>query len=219
MPEAVLAQINRMSRRRKVPAGRAIFGNDESSPQVATIMSGVVKLSKSLPDGRIQLVGLLFPGEFLGRPFSGPDSLLVEAATPVEVCSFSQRHFETLLADNAELQSLFVRRTIEDLDSARAWMLLLGRKTAEERVASLVLMCLEKSHSTGCGDDPADADDVVDLPLSRTEMAQFLGLTIETVGRMLKRLEGNGVFTIDGGRRLIVKDPEALRLSAQQELC
>lgn len=217
LPEDALAQLNQIARRRKVHAGQQIFDNAAEQPVVANLVSGVARLSRSLADGRTQIVGLQFPAEFIGRPFSSSGNVLVEAATDVELCYFSQRQFEALLLNFTDLKAQFLRRTIEQLDEAREWMLLLGRKTAEERVASLILLCLEKGTSVACDGLEAGDDRQLDLPLSRTDMASYLGLTIETVARMIKRVERAGAIKIGRGRRLSITNIAKLRELAERD--
>jgi CRP/FNR family transcriptional regulator len=217
LPEAALEQINRISRHKRVPAGRALFGEDEAKGVVATVLSGVAKVSVSLPDGRTQVVGLHFPSDFIGRPFSAAAAPLVEAATDLEVCCFERARFEGLLREHRGLEESFVAAMTSELDRAREWMLLLGQKSAEERIASLILMCLDRLEANGCARacEPA-RETFLELPLSRSEMAQFLGLTIETVSRMLKRLSTAGVIAIESGRGLRILDRPALEARSER---
>ncbi|MEZ5852674.1 MAG: Crp/Fnr family transcriptional regulator [Hyphomicrobiaceae bacterium] len=209
-------QINRIAGHRRIAAGRSIFAGQDDVPRVANIVSGVVKLSTSLPDGRTQVVGLLFASDFIGRPFSEQADLLTEAATDVELCCLDQRQFESLLQTNEGLREAFFRRVTSDLDSARNWMLLLGQKTAEERVASLIHHCYSRLRTPdGDGTDSGQDGDPFDLPLSRTEIAQFVGLTVETVSRMLGRLQSAGVIEIGSGRSICIKDATGLAQRAQ----
>ena len=210
LPEATLDQINRLSRRRRVTAGRALFNEDEAGSLVATVLSGVAKVSVSLADGRTQVVGLHFPADFIGRPFATPTAPLTEAATDVELCCFDRSRFEALLVEHKGLEELFVRRMTADLDAAREWMLLLGTKTAEERLASLIMLCLRRLQPSDCAGGSLPAEARIELPLSRTEIAQFLGLTIETVSRMLKRLSSEGVIAVESGRGIRVRDLSSL---------
>lgn len=217
LPESALNQLNLVARRRKLGAGARLLDADLETPMVANIVSGVVRLSKSLADGRTQIVGLQFPTEFLGQPFTRNAALLAEAATDVELCCFPQAQFEAMLLAHNGLKELFTQRVMQQLDAARDWMLLLGRKTAEERVATLILYCAEKLADDTCA-GPAEVSGMeMELPLSRTEMADFLGLTLETVGRMIKRLEQAGVVDIRKGRGLHIRDGEALRRHAASE--
>ena len=206
LPDETLDQINRISRRRRVKAGSELFGEEDTIGMVATILTGVAKVSVSLPDGRTQVVGLHFPGDFVGRPFSHATPPLTEAATDVELCCFERTRFETLLREHRHLELLFVRRMTAELDAARDWMLLLGQKSAEERIASLLLQCMMRLGASDCRAHLHDPETRFDLPLSRSEIAQFLGITIETVSRMLKRLSIDGAIAVEPGRGIRVTD-------------
>jgi CRP/FNR family transcriptional regulator, anaerobic regulatory protein len=198
-----------------VAAGRALFNEDEANNVVATVLAGVAKVSVSLADGRTQVVGLHFPADFIGRPFAAPVAPLTEAATDVELCCFDRSRFEALLAEHKGLEEVFVRQVTAELDAAREWMLLLGHKTAEERMASLILLCLRRFEPPDCAGHLPETELRIELPLSRTEIAQFLGLTIETVSRMLKRLSTEGVIAIESGRGIRVRDRAGLERRAE----
>ena len=216
LPDAAIAQLNQIARRRRVHAGSRLFEPDSEPVMVANVVSGVVRISNSLADGRTQIVGLQFPGEFVGRPFATASTVLAEAATDVELCCYTQRQFESLVATYGGMKELFLKRTIEQLDEAREWMLLLGRKTAEERVASLILLCAEKMQPPDCAGG-SERSQRIDLPLSRTEMADFLGLTLETVGRMIRRLQESGAVMVHPGRGITINDVASLRRHAEKE--
>ena len=143
-----LASLNRISYRRRYAAGRMISGPD-AEDWFANVLSGVVKLTKTLPDGRQQIVELLFPSDFLGRPFRAGGGYAAEAATAVELCCFSRQHFESLMHEWPNLKQLFLERTLDEVDAAREWMLLLGRKSAEEKVAALILLVLRRMRAPG----------------------------------------------------------------------
>lgn len=214
LPIDALAELNRLARRRKVAVGSPLFDPDQQPPLVANIVSGVVRLSRSLPDGRTQIVGLQFAPEFIGRPFAIDNTILVEAATDIELCCFTRSHFEALLRTHGPLQELLIEHMARSLEQAREWMLLLGRKTAEERVASLVLLCAERTWTGPCSAGHTLAGLHVELPLSRTEMADFLGLTLETVGRMIQRLARSGIIAIRPRRGLTITNAAGLRALA-----
>jgi CRP/FNR family transcriptional regulator, anaerobic regulatory protein len=216
LPPEALAEFNRIAHRRKVPVGGRLFDHDQQPPLVANIVSGVVRLSRSLADGRTQIVGLQFAPEFVGRPFAIRGPILVEAATNVELCCFTRSHFDSLLRRHGRLQELLMEHIARSLEQAREWMLLLGRKTAEERVASLVLLCAQRMRESSIGTEEDFEGAYIELPLSRTEMADYLGLTLETVGRMMQRLARSGIIAIRPRRGLIIINPAELRLLAGQ---
>src|SRR5581483_11811089 len=205
-----LARLRRLSYRKRYPSGRLITGVDPAESWCAQVVSGVVKLTKTLPDGRQQIVGLLFPADFLGRPFAASSPYAAEAATAVELCCFNRRQLEELMHEQASLKQLFLERTLDEVDAVREWMLLLGRKSAGEKVAALILHIAQRLHA-GNGQEAAQPQPVrLDLPLSRTEMADYLGLRIETVSRQLKHLRTAGVIDTGGGRAVTVRDIAAL---------
>ena len=211
-----LAALNRISHRRRLPAGRLISDIDAEG-WFANVISGVVKLTKTLPDGRQQIVELLFPSDFLGRPFRAGSGYTAETATAVELCCFGRQQFEGFMHEWPNLKQEFLERTLEEVDAAREWMLLLGRKSAEEKVAALVLLVLQRLRAPGREAAPANTARF-DLPLSRTEMADFLGLRIETVSRQLSHLRDTGVIEIAQGRTIVVRDVAALARLTETDL-
>jgi CRP/FNR family transcriptional regulator len=204
-----LARLRRLSWRKRCPPGRLIAGVDPAETWCAQVLSGVVKLTKALPDGRQQIVGLLFPSDFLGRPFSSASPYAAEAATEVELCCFNRRQFEELMHEQPSLKQLFLERTLDEVDAAREWMLLLGRKSAGEKVAALILHIARRLAAAECPGAKSESLRF-DLPLSRTEMADYLGLRIETVSRQLKQLRTARVIGAGTGRAITLEDVGAL---------
>jgi CRP/FNR family transcriptional regulator len=180
----------------------------EDIHRYSNILSGVVKLTKMMSDGRQQIVGLLFAPDFLGRPFRKQSDVVAEAATDVRVCSFPRAVIEELTRLAPELEHRLHEQTLKELDEAREWMLTLGRKNANEKVASFLLLIA--THF-----DPEElrphAEIRFDLPLKRSDIADFLGLTIETVSRQLTKLRKAGLIQIENTRTVIIRDIKALR--------
>lgn len=214
--------LSRSVHRRRVPAGQTVYGGSQRARTYAIIVSGVVKLTYTKPDGRNQIVGLQFPSQFVGRPFSETSTLTAEAATDLDLCCFQGNLFETILKDHPELEHALLQRTLDDLDTARDWMFMIGRKTAEERVASLLLMMArrlvegEVALSDGASSGAAPEDIEFDLPLSRTEIAECLGLRLETVSRQFAQLKAQGVIATGRRRALHVTSLPALRRLAEE---
>jgi CRP/FNR family transcriptional regulator len=101
------------------------------------------------------------------------------------LCCYSARDFDRLLAEQADVKQLFLERALDAVDAARDWMLLLGCKNAREKLAAFLLMIARGGGSRACATRAADQFERVELPLSRTEMADYLGLRLETVSRQL----------------------------------
>jgi CRP/FNR family transcriptional regulator len=205
-PEQLVA-LSKATKRHKAETGRELVGDAESVDRFSNVLSGVVKLTKTLPDGRQQIVGLQFAPDFLGRPFRAESSLSAEAATDVELCSFPRKALELMMKDQPGLEHRLLEQTLRELDQARDWMVTLGRKTAAEKIASFLLMIVRNIDPAAGPDHRAAA---FDLPLSRAEIADFLGLTIETVSRQFTRLRGDGVIRVENNRHVIVDDVDRL---------
>lgn len=189
-----LAELAEASSKREVPAGTELSDYDSYS----NILSGVVKLTKSLSDGRQQIVGFHFAPDFLGRPFQARRPARAEAATDLILCSFPMASVQRFIETSPELSSRLLRHALQELDEARDWMAALGRKTASEKIASFLVMVARNVELV------PDATRALsfDLPLTRVEVADFLGLTFETVSRELSRLRADDVIGITNKRRI-----------------
>ncbi|HRD74414.1 MAG TPA: Crp/Fnr family transcriptional regulator [Hyphomicrobiaceae bacterium] len=215
LPDGALAQLNQIARRRRYHAGAQIFSGHEDRQLVASIVHGVVRHSKALSDGRTQIVALQFASDFLGLPTSPQNAVLTEAATDVELCTFTRAQLDVLVRAHPAVQTQLMQRLAKDLEDARDWMVLLGRKTAEERVASFIMLCLAKHRKLACGATGTSAGERIELPLSRTDIADYLGITLETVARKLRQLSDDGVIAINTGRFLTVLDTGMLQARAE----
>ncbi|TAV53769.1 Crp/Fnr family transcriptional regulator [Rhizobium leguminosarum] len=199
-----LKDLGRHSLRRKVDAGCEIIAQGSESSFYSNIMRGVVKLCKVMPDGRQQIVGLQFAPDFVGRPYVRESTLSAEAATDAEICVFPRNLIDRMISETPELQRSLHDQALKELDAAREWMLTLGRRTAEEKVASLL-------HLIATHAEPQTATSTAfDLPLSRAEIADFLGLTIETVSRQMTRLRKSRIIRIENFRHIVVPDMDEL---------
>ncbi|MCP4941264.1 MAG: helix-turn-helix domain-containing protein [Planctomycetaceae bacterium] len=191
--------------------GQTLWGDEDDAHVIAIVVAGTVKLLKMLADGRQQIVGLLFPSDCFGRAFSETQHSFAEAATDVEICCFPRPKFEQVLRQHPELEHALLEKTLNDLDRARDWMVGLGRKTAGEKVASFLSEMARKSELTKCTHDrPSPNLPTFVLPLTRGEIADCLGLTIETVSRTLTKLRVNGVIRLINTHTIEVCDPDAL---------
>jgi CRP/FNR family transcriptional regulator len=206
-----LVALARASSRQRFAQGAELVGDAEDIHHYSNILSGAVKLTKTLSDGRQQIVGLQFPPDFLGRPFKAESSVTAEAATDIELCSFPRGALERMMTEQPDLERSLLQQTLEQLDQAREWMVMLGRKSAAEKVASFLLMIARNIDPTARQDR---MDAAFDLPLSRAEIADFLGLTIETVSRQFSRLRAEGVIQVDQGRRVLIEDLARLAVRA-----
>ena len=135
-----LCDLNRHSSRKKLEAGNELLGQGELVTSYGNILNGVVKLSKMMSDGRQQIVGLQFAPDFLGRPFMAESKMTAEAATDVEICLFPRRVVDRMVSEVPDMERKLHSQSLKELDEARDWMLTLGRKSAQEKVASFLYM-------------------------------------------------------------------------------
>lgn len=204
-----LVEFARHTRRVNHGSGEELIGEAEEIDSFATILRGVVKLTKTLKDGRQQVVGLQLAPDLLGRVFGDESRLTAETVTNVELCKIPRKTFESMLADDPDLEHRILLQTLRELDEARDWMVTVGRKTAPEKVASFIHFIA--SHVDPTAPIAAGTSVSFDLPLTRADIADFLGLTIETVSRQFTRLRADGVISVTGNRHIEVADFERLR--------
>ncbi len=190
-------------------AGEEILGAGQIWDYVGSIVSGVVKLTYTLPDGRRQMVGLLFPSDFLGRSSGDVAKCDAIAAVDTVFCRFRRGPFVRFMRQTPNIEHRLLEMTQDELDAAREQMLLLGRKTAKERVASFLLTLFERYRVVGA--ETGAGALTTSIPLSREDMAAYLGLTIETVSRRMTELKRAGVIELLDARTVRVGDIAALR--------
>ena len=196
---------------RSFDAGQTIVWAGDRMDFVASMIEGVATLTQTLEDGRTQMVGLLLPSDFLGRPGRGTASYTVTAVTEVRLCCFRRGPFEAMMLANPRIPSRLLEMTLDELDAAREWLLLLGRKSAREKIASF-LAILARREAALHGLRPAGWIRL-NLPLTREAMADYLGLTLETVSRQMSVLKREGVIELAGKRGVVL--PDFARLVAE----
>lgn len=193
---------------RSFEAGQTVLWAGDQMGFVGSVVSGVATLTQTMEDGRTQMVGLLLPSDFVGRPGRDTAAYNVVATTDVVMCCFRKGPFEDMMSSTPHIAHRLLEMTLDELDAAREWMLVLGRKTAREKIASLLSIIarrdasLTKSAATGRVE--------FDLPLTREAMADYLGLTLETVSRQISALKKDEVIELVGKRHVIV--PDMIRL-------
>jgi CRP/FNR family transcriptional regulator len=188
--------------------GQVIFEEGDPAEYVFNISQGEVRLYKLLPDGRRQVTGFLIPGDFLGLITDGADAYGAEAIGPVELCCMRLSGLERLLSDMPPVRERLLDMSRDELAAAQEQVLLLGRKIAREKILSFLLY--RQRHL-----DPTSRDASVDLPMSRTDIADYLGLTIETVSRTFTALRDEGLIELPNPHHVIFPDMDAVRDAAE----
>lgn len=208
-----LSALSAIGRRRALAAGHVLTWAGDDNVLCANVVSGILKVTASTANGREQIVGLVFAGDFVGQLFEETSSLTVTALVDSELCVYPRERFERVMTEVSAIERTLLRRTLASLNDARERMLTLGKRGAQERVAGFLLDLVDRTAVP-----TADGAIRIDVPVSRGDMADFLGLTIETVSRQLTRLKGIGAITLErGGRSIGVRDRTALVLLANPD--
>lgn len=205
LDDTELASLNTIGRRRALQAGEPLIWEGDDSILVANVIDGILKLSTGTEDGREQIVGVVYPADFIGRPFGATTRHSVTALTDARVCVFARADFDRFAGEHPALEHKLLQRTLSELDRTRSWMLLLARKSAEEKIATFLLDMSERlaqSDSAGV-EGPLDR---FDLPFSRQQIGDVLGLTIETVSRQMTKLRRDGVIDLPTRRAVKILD-------------
>ena len=192
---------------RTYQAGQTVAWAGDKMDFVASVVSGAATLTQTMEDGRRQMVGLLLPSDFVGRPGRHSVSYDVVAVSDLVMCCFRKAPFEQLILSTSHVSERLLEMTLDELDAAREWMLVLGRKTAREKIASLLAIIARRDVPTEAG---GSRTLIFDLPLTREAMADYLGLTLETVSRQVSALKRDGIIVLEGKRRVHVPDLDLL---------
>lgn len=193
---------------RKSP-GDTVFAEGDEAENVYEVVRGMVRLCKLLPDGRRQITGFLSAGQFLGLAPEGVCVYTAEAITDVTLRRYKRAAFDRLLDEVPGFARRVLAVASHELSAAQNQMLLLGRKAAIEKVASFLLLIAEQT-----GEEDHDE---VGLPMTRSDIADYLGLTIETVSRTLTKLKQNQLIALPLRDRIVIVDRDELEEVAAGE--
>lgn len=210
-----IAQLNTIGRRRKLEAGEQLLWEGDEAVLVANVIEGVMKLSTQTEDGKEQILGLAYPSDFLGRPFGETTPFGVEALTDAHVCVFQRADFDRFAREHPKLEHKLLERTLSELDRTRRWMLLLGRMNAEQKLASFLVETVDRMAPATCSAGQTGKATQAALPLSRRQVADVLGLTIETVSRQLTKMKNEGLIDLPSRREVVLRNRPALEALAR----
>ena len=194
---------------RSYNAREAIIREGDDAEWLFNIISGKVKIYRSMSDGRIQIFGFLSEGDFMGIPTTSHYRFSAEALTPIEVCVFPRQSFDRLRTECPNLERRLFEIARNEVAAARDHMVLLGRKTAREKVATFLV---EQATRRKCDHELSPA---ISLPMTRVEIADYVGLTMETVSRTLGSLRDEGLIILQSADRILLERlPELARIAA-----
>lgn len=193
-------------RTRTLKRGEMLFAAGDEEAACATLVTGALKVSAIDQDGNEQILALVHPAGFIGElfaPFAHHD---VVALTESKLCTFAQRDIERAIDDYPALARALLRRSQADLLASRSLLELTGNASAEARLAALL-----HDFAAAASDSSCHLASEFELPLTRGEMGNMLGLTIETVSRKLGELEDMGAIIRKGKRGIALRNAQMLQ--------
>jgi len=186
----------------RVAPGRILFSEGDEAEGVFEVVSGTLRLYKVLIDGRRQIIGFVSGGQLLGLAPQRQYLCTAEAVTPLTVRRYQRPAFERRIDEEPGLARRLLAAVSNELRMAQDQMLLLGRKSATEKVASF-LISLAATES-------GDYESHVDLPMGRGDIADYLGLTVETVSRTFTKLKNDGLIKLPSPASVEILDVQHL---------
>lgn len=208
---AELEPMARLVTHKRLAKGDQLFEENAAADHVYTLTSGAMRLCKLLPDGRRQIIGFALPGDFLGLTASQRYFYSAESIAETTLCRFKQSDLAVLFRLFPHLQDRLLRMTSGELAAAQDQMLSLGRKEPVERVASFLASLARRMRRFG------DPGPTVTLPMTRADIADYLGLTIETISRSFTKLKSARIIVLPSPERVFVADPARLAALARGE--
>jgi CRP/FNR family transcriptional regulator len=182
-------------------AGQALFWEGDDAVHIFDVLEGVLRVYRIMSDGRRAIIGFIHPGDVLGVSFQDRYLFTAETVTEVKVRRFARGRFLAMINESPALRPQLFAILCDEMSAAQDQMLLLGRKTAEERVVSF-LLAIHRKRATGAW---------IELPMSRQDMADYLGLTIETVSRMMTSLTRRGLIAAGARHTVVLRKLTILR--------
>ena len=199
-----LADLERIATKITVNAGAPIFDEGELATHRYNVTNGCARIYKLLGDGRRQIIGFLFTGDFLGLANGEMYAYGAEAVANCDLCRFPQRKLEDLVFRFPALKTRLFGVANNELAIAQDQLLLLGRKRAKEKVVTMLLMFSKRAERRSM------PDNLVFLPMTREDIGDYLGLTTETVSRTITQLKTKGMIRLEAGNNVRLLDIDAL---------
>ena len=196
-----------------VALGETLIERGARSEFVSYVLDGTLAMIQVLENDKRHIIGLLVPTDIFGRLFDGPSNYRIEALSAARILSFPRVFFERVLRDNPDAERLFLVHLLDEVDAAREWLLLISGRKAVNRLASFFIILHRRSKTKRSG-GPA----VVHVPLSRKDLAQYLGARPETLSRAFHELEHKGILRIVDPHHFEVLDEQALTDAAGDDL-
>jgi CRP/FNR family nitrogen fixation transcriptional regulator len=191
----------------KFKRNAAIFNEGDPARCVYKVISGAVRTCRVLMDGRRQIADFILPGDFFGLDWQAEHGFTAEAIADAVIVSYPRAQLEQIAETKPAVQKLLMSMLCKGLSTTQNHLVMLGRQTASERLAWFLLGIMERT----------DDNPTLDLPMSRLDIADYLGLTIETVSRSISQFKRKQFIAVSGTHQVTVKNVEALEALASGE--
>ena len=191
-------------------SNQTVMGAGEHAKSIGLVSEGILRMEKTLLDGRHHIVGLLVEGDIFGRVFDGPNEYAIEAATDAKVVYFPRAQFESLLAESPELERAVMLNLLHELDRARDWMLIVSSPKIRTRLAGFLMMLCTRF---------GDIDHIlvasgerlrINIPINRSDLASLLGTRAESISRAFHALADEGLIAIQQPNQIDILDLQGL---------
>lgn len=192
-----LKSLNAIQEKADFESKETLFLQGDVANSVYNITSGSVRLYKILPDGRRQIVGFMLPGDFIGLSLSERNGYSADAIDHVRACRFKRSDFVSFVDEKPHLLRKLHGAATHELTVAQDHMVLLGRRSADEKVASFLITMRDRLIRLGA------SAVTIPLPMTRQDLADYLGLTLETVSRVISKF---------GRERVLLVVPDGIRI-------
>ena len=195
---------SQISTEKKYLNNQNIFLQQDLSVNLFNITEGNIKIYQLLNDGRVQIIGFLYPGDFFGSYKNGKYNYSADAIGDVRVCVFDQKKLDEYIEKNMSLAKELLHLTSHELTLAQDRISVLGKFGATERLAKFIFNISEQRKRIGWKNNP------ISLPMTRQDIADYLGLTIETVSREFSKLKISNIIKILNTKQIFINDFEKL---------
>lgn len=219
LPETARKALASAARIVQFDRGTCLLAEGDRPNELSYLLEGALAMEKTLADGRRHIIGVLVPTDMFGRLFDGGCVYDIVALTKCRILSFERNAFEAILNEFPELERIFLVSVLDELDSAREWVLLMSARKVSERLASFLLILLRRNLRNTLPKEQTNKHTIVNIPIARRDLAHHLGTTTETISRVLTQWERDGVIRRKDSNKIEVIDPANLvRISGAEDL-
>ena len=204
LKEEKLKEFSKISSEKKFKNKENIFLQQDDAKNIYNITEGNVKIYQLIDDGRIQIIGFLYPGDFFGSYKNGKYNYCAEAIGDARVCTFEQKKLDYYIENNMALAKELLNQTSYELTLAQDRMGVLGKLDATERLAKFLINISEQRKRIGWQNNP------LSLPMTRQDIADYLGLTIETVSREVSKLKTSNIVKVLSAKQIYINNFDKL---------